>query len=575
MNRTRTPSSFPELLKAAKDAKQFFILAGVFSAATNLLMLVPILYMLQVYDRVISSGSYSTLAMLTILMVALMGSAGGFEWARSTLLVGASAKLDQSLRIKASKAAFRAAFAAGGDTRYAGPLNDLQGLRQFLTGNGIIAFFDTPWCPIYIAVMYMFHPWFGLSAILAVIVMISLAILNNRMTTAPLEKANELSSNAARQMNGILLNSEVVGAMGMEEAMRRRHGADLDELIIHQAKASKAAAVISNISKSFRLITQSLLLGMGALLALNQEISPGMMIAGSLLLGRALAPIDVLVGTWKGFTVARLQYSRLGMALEAAATDRESMRLPAPKGKLSIENLVLMPPLTQKIVVRGVNLELNPGDVLGVIGPSGSGKSCLARGILGIWPAAGGKVRLDGADVASWNRNELGPFIGYLPQNIELFEGTISENISRFGGIDSEKIVKAAKAAGVHDLILSLPEGYETAIGRAGGALSGGQRQRIGLARALFGDPKLLVLDEPNSNLDDQGEKALIDAIANIASKGASVVVVTHRTSTLSKVDKILCMQDGSPIHFGPRNEILKNLAAASKTKAAGSQQLS
>lgn len=572
MNRTRTPNSFPGLLKAAKDARQYFILAGVFSAATNLLMLVPILYMLQVYDRVISSGSYSTLAMLTILMVALMSSAGGFEWARSTLLVGASAKIDQSLRDKASKAAFRAAFAAGGDTRYAGPLNDLQGLRQFLTGNGIIAFFDTPWCPIYIAVMYMFHPWFGLSAILAVIVMISLAVLNNRMTTVPLEKANELSSNASRQMNGILLNSEVVGAMGMEESMRRRHGANLDELIIHQSKASKAAAVISNISKSFRLITQSLLLGMGALLALNQEISPGMMIAGSLLLGRALAPIDVLVGTWKGFTVARLQYSRLGLAIESAATDIQSMSLPAPEGKLSIENLVLMPPLTQKIVVRGVNLELSPGNVLGVVGPSGSGKSCLARGILGVWPPAGGKVRLDGVDIASWNRNELGPFIGYLPQNIELFEGTIAENISRFEGIDSEQVVKAAKAAGVHELVLSLSRGYETLVGSVGGELSGGQRQRIGLARALYGEPKLLVLDEPNSNLDDQGEKALIDAILSAASKGTTVIVVTHRTSTLARVDKILCMQEGAPLHFGTKNEVLKTLGAASKTKTATSQ---
>jgi ATP-binding cassette subfamily C protein EexD len=565
MNETQGKNSPSDLISAAKNTKDLFLLAGLFSAASNLLMLTPILYMLQVYDRVISSGSYATLAMLTILMIALLTASGGFEWTRSRLLIGVSARLDKSLRTKTTTVSFKTALITGGAIRNAGPLNDLQGLRQFLTGNGIFAFFDAPWCPIYIIVMYSFHPSFAVAAIFAVGIMIFLAILNNKLTSPPLELANESNNQAMRRFNGMLQNSEVVAAMGMENALRNIHDAGLDQSMVFQAQSSKLASTIASISKSFRMIMQSVLLGMGALLALNQEISPGMMIAGSLLLGRALAPIDLLVGSWRGFTVARQQYNRLDKVLKATDDERESMPLPAPKGKLSAQNIVVAPPQSQTIVARVPSLVLNPGEVLGIIGPSGSGKSCLARALLGIWPSVGGKVRFDGVDVSSWDRNELGPHLGYLPQNIELFEGSISANISRFSEMDSEKVVSAAKAASVHELILSLPDGYETILKGDSGLLSGGQRQRIGLARALYNKPKLLILDEPNSNLDDQGEKALVAAMAQIASEGSIVIVITHRTTTLAKVDKILVMQNGIATDFDTKEKIFEKKLSQQK----------
>jgi ATP-binding cassette subfamily C protein EexD len=558
-----------ELVNAAKHSKELFLLAAIFSAASNVLMLTPILYMLQVYDRVISSGSYSTLAMLTLLMLAMLIASGGFEWTRSRLLIGASARLDQSLRERTTQISFKAALQNNISTRSAGPLNDLQGLRQFLTGNGILAFFDAPWCPIYIAVMYSFHPSFAIAAIFSVLVMIMLALMTDKMTSPPLERANASSNQATRQMNGMLQNSEVIAAMGMEKALRNVHGKGLDQAMVFQAKSSKLAGTLSSITKSFRMIMQSILLGMGALLALNQEITPGMMIAGSLLLGRALAPIDLLVANWKGFSVARLQYQRLDQVYKNFGAEKEAMPLPKPRGNLTAENLIVVPPGTQKIVARVANLVVNPGEILGIIGPSGSGKSCLARALLGIWPSVGGKVRLDGADVSSWDRNELGSSLGYLPQDIELFEGSISANISRFGEIDSEKVVSAAKAAGVHDMILSFPEGYETVISGGGGVLSGGQRQRIGLARALYDKPTLLILDEPNSNLDDQGEKALITSMSEVAKEGCAVVVITHRTSTLAMVNKVLVMKDGVAIHFGAKDKVFETLAATKQKSIA------
>ena len=307
---------------------------------------------------------------------------------------------------------------------------------------------------------------------------------------------------------------------------------------------------------------QSLLLGLGAYLTLNQQISPGMMIAGSLLLGRALAPVDMLVGTWKGFSVARTQYARLRELLEQIPAHPDTMSLPAPVGQLTVEQVSVAPPGSQALVVRGVTFELAPGEALGMVGPSASGKSSLARAILGIWPSRGGKVRLDGADIAAWNREELGPYVGYLPQDIELFDGTIADNICRFTGAEPGLIVAAAKLAGIHEMILHLPKGYDTVIGGAGGMLSGGQRQRIGLARAVFGNPKLLVLDEPNSNLDDQGEKELVEALRRIKSQGCTIVVITHRTMVLQCVDKILVMKEGAAVSFGPKDQVLASLMA-------------
>ena len=566
---TQTTAKYPELAASFNDVKSYFIYAGLFSAAVNLLMLVPVIYMLQVYDRVVSSGSYSTLAMLTLLMVALTAALGGFEWVRSMILIAASNRIEKNLRRRVSDATFKRALLTGGAVSNSQPLSDLSSLRQFLTGNGLFAFFDAPWFPIYVFVMFMFHPLFGYAAIFAGIVMVALAYTTEKVTSKKLQDANSQSNWINNQVNGTLKNSEVIAAMGMADDLRHRQEKRFDQVLTLQTDASRSAGLLQSLSKTFRMVMQSLLLGLGALLALRQEISPGMMIAGSLLLGRALAPIDMLVGTWKGFTLARGQYDRLGQLLNQIPKDADTMSLPAPTGKLSAEQVMVVPPGSKNIVVRGVNMELNAGEALGIVGPSASGKSCLARALLGIWPTYSGKVRLDGADIFAWDRTELGPYIGYLPQDIELFDGSISENICRFGDVDPDKVVEAARTAGVHDLILHLPQGYDTVIGGSGGILSGGQRQRIGLARAIYGSPKYLVLDEPNSNLDDQGERELVEAIRRIKSEGATVIIITHRTMVLQCVDKILVMRDGAASHFGPRDQVLAALAAPQDKKPA------
>jgi len=570
MNQNSKTTKYPELAAALKDVKSYFILAAVFSAAVNVLMLVPVIYMLQVYDRVMSSGSLSTLTSLTFIMVALLLAMGGFEWVRSRILISASNRIEKNLRNRVSQATFKNALMSGSGMGGVQPLADLSSLRQFLTGNGLFAFFDAPWFPVYVAVMFMFHPWFGVSAIIAGIVMVVLAYANEVTTSKRLQEANTLEKRLSGQLAGSLRNSEVIAAMGMADDIRGRQEFSSDQVLVLQTEASNKAAIITNASKSFRTIMQSLLLGMGALLALQGQISPGMVIAGSLLLGRALAPIDLLVGTWKGFSVARAQYARLGELLNTIPAERKAMSLPAPEGNLTAEQVRVVPPGSKIAVVKGVSLQVDAGEVLGIVGPSASGKSSLARSLLGIWPASSGKVRLDGADIAAWDRAELGPYIGYLPQDIELFSGSVSENVSRFGELSPEKVVAAAKLSGVHEMILQLPQGYDTVIGVAGGILSGGQRQRIGLARAVYGSPKLMVLDEPNSNLDDQGEKELVEAINRIKQMGCTVIVITHRAMLLQCVDKILVMKDGQAAAFGPKDQVLASLIAPAAAIAAG-----
>ena len=549
-----------ELQSTLRACKEYFIYAGLFSAAVNILLLTPIIYMLTVYDRVVASGSLSTLAMLTILMVSLLMALGGFEWVRSMILVSASNQLENLLRNRISDATFQRSLRTGGMVSNAQPLGDLTALRQFLTGNGLFAFFDAPWFPIYVGVMFMFHPWFGIAGVISGIAMVALAVANGASTNTLMKEANSESNKASISFQGSLRNAEVVAAMGMGADIRKRQNILFDSALDKQSYASKKASMWGGISKSFRLIVQSLLLGMGAYLALNNQISPGMMIAGSLLLGRALGPIDMLVSTWKGFSLARAQYGRLEELLELNPADSESMSLPAPEGKLSAETVSVRPPGSKNVVVRGVSFVLNSGDSIGIVGPSASGKSTLARALLGIWPTIAGKVRLDGADIASWKREELGPHVGYLPQDIELFDGTIAENICRFREPNAEMVVAAAQTAGVHDMILHLPKGYDTPIGSSGGMLSGGQRQRIGLARAIYGQPKLLVLDEPNSNLDDQGEIELVNTLRRVKAHGCTVIIITHRALVLQCVDKILVLKDGAIASFGPRDQVLAKL---------------
>lgn len=549
-----------DLQEALVLCKKSFMTAGFFSLFINFLMLVPAIYMLQLYDRVLSSGSESTLLMLTLVVVVLFITMGLLEWVRSQILVRVSARLEMLLNARVYSATFKQALYSGGSKASSQPLDDLTGLRQFLTGNGLFAFFDAPWLPIYIAVMFIFHAWFGWMAIAAAIILASLAVVNEKATGQLLKEANEQSIAARGLVNKNLRNAEVVDSMGMLENLRQRWRKNADQVLISQAKASSKAGAISSLSKVLRMLFQSLVLGLGAYLTLQQEISPGLMIAGSILLGRALAPIDLMIGSWKGFVAARGQYARLNEMLLKVPEDKEKMSLPSPTGRLQVENIMVAPPGTRQPVVRGVDFELAAGSSLGIIGPSAAGKSSLARALLGIWPTLSGKVRLDGVDIFSWDRQELGPHIGYLPQDIELFEGSIGENISRFNEVDAEKVVQAAKLAGVHETILQLPEGYDTVIGAAGGVLSGGQRQRVGLARAVYGEPKLILLDEPNSNLDDQGEIALAKALVAIKQKNITVIVITHRPGVLNVLDNVLLMKEGTAVAFGPRDEVLNNL---------------
>jgi ATP-binding cassette subfamily C protein EexD len=366
-------------------------------------------------------------------------------------------------------------------------------------------------------------------------------------------------------VNKNLRNAEVIESMGMLHNFQRRWLQGTEQVLVLQAQASSRAGIINAVSKLIRLSSQSLILALGAYLVIHNEISSGLMIAGSILLGRALAPIDIVIGSWKGFISARGQYSRLNEILRQIPADAERMSLPAPEGNFVLEAAVVTPPGAKIPVIKGVSCSISKGDVIGVIGASGSGKSTLARALLGIWPTMSGKIRLDGADIYAWNRHELGPYIGYLPQDIELFEGTISDNIARFGDIDPEKVVNAAKMADVHELILRLPEGYDTVIGATGGNLSGGQRQRIGLARALYGDPVVVVLDEPNSNLDEQGEAALANAIHRLKQKQVTVMVITHRNNVLANVDKLLILNEGQLSVYGPKDQVLAHLHQAAQ----------
>lgn len=545
---------------AMQAIKPHMIQAGLFSAAVNFLMLVPIIYMLQVYDRVMSSGNQTTLLMLSLLMVALLASMGSFNWVRTRMLIVASNKVETNLRPAVLKATFKRALLSGGSITDAQPLSDLMSLRRFLTGNGVFALFDAPWFPIYIAVMFMFHPFFGYSGIFAALVMVLLAVVNEKSTSKTLGEASVLASSMANNANSTIKNAEVVAALGMNENILERLESKGDEALLLQQEASKTAGAIGSVTKSFRIIIQSSMIGVGAMLALQGQISPGMVIAGSLLLGRALSPIDVLVGTWRGFIDARGQYARLDDLLKLYSEREPLLSLPPPEGAISVEQLVLVPPGSKNAALRGVNLALNSGDSLGIVGPSAAGKSSLARAILGIWPPYSGNVRLDGADVASWERSKLGPHLGYLPQDIELFDGSIAENICRFGEVKSESIIEAARMAGVHELVLNLPNGYDTIIGASGGALSGGERQRIGLARAVYGNPKILVLDEPNSNLDEKGEHELIQAIDRVKNMGSTIIVISHRTQILKSLDYLLVLKAGTILAFGPRDDVLQKI---------------
>jgi ATP-binding cassette subfamily C protein EexD len=558
-----------ELASVLSACRQSLVAIGVFSLCANLLLLVPSFYMLQVYDRVVATGSEATLAALTVIMLLLMGTYGVLEWVRSRIMVRLSNRMDNLLGERLFDASFHRALTSSGNDVSAQPLQDLTGLRQFLTGNGLFAFFDVPWLPLYLGVMFLFHPLFGWVGVASAVILGLLAVVNEGVTRGPLRDANAEHIAASSYTGKTLRNAEVIAALGMLRSVRDRWRAANGKVLMLQARASERAANVTATSKTFRLIVQSLILGVGAWLAVRQEISPGVMIAGSILLGRALAPLDLMINVWKGFVTARGQYQRLNELLKKMEAEPDRMDLPAPRGNMTVESLLLAAPGSRQPILRDVSFAVKAGDAVGILGPSASGKSTLARALLGIWSPMAGCVRLDGADITSWNREALGPYIGYLPQDVELFEGTVSENIARFGAMDPVAVVTAARMAGVHDMILRLPNGYDTIIGAQAGSLSGGQRQRIGLARALYGQPPLVVLDEPNSNLDDTGERALAAALVQLKTAGCTVFVITHRVGVLAQLEKLLVLQEGRVAIFGPRDLVLAQLQAGARPGAA------
>lgn len=554
-----------EVTVAIWELRQPFFLVGGFSFVTNLLMLVPSLYMLQVYDRVLASRSDMTLLMLTLLTLGLYALLAGLEWVRSRTLVRVGARFDAALNHRVFNAAFETNLRnVGANAGQA--LSDLTNVRQFITGNGLFAFFDAPWFPIYLIVIFMLHPMIGWFSVGGAIVLVVLTLVNEWATKGPLTQANQAAIVSNNYATNNLRNAEVIQAMGMIDNLRQRWYDRYKLLLAMQSVASDRAGSITAISKFIRLGQQSLILGLGALLVIEGELTPGGMIAGSILMGRTLAPVEQLIGSWKQLISARSAFERLEKMLGQFPARKEGMSLPAPEGHLSVESVMAAAPGSNVAILKGVSFSLDPGEAVAIIGPSAAGKSTLARLLVGIWPAMAGKVRLDGADIFTWDKLDLGPHIGYLPQDVELFEGTIAENIARFGELDNEKVITAARQAGVHDMILHFPQGYDTAIGVAGGFLSGGQRQRIALARAIYGHPALIVLDEPNASLDDAGEAALVLAVQALKAEGCTVVLITHRTSIISAVDKILLMRDGQVAAFGPRNEVLNAMSKAART---------
>lgn len=554
------------MLQASRNS---FLYTGFFSAFINLLLLTPSLYMLQVYDRVLMSRSEITLLVLTLLVLGLYAIMGALELVRSRILVRVSARLDMAMNGRLFTAMFDANLRGGGRTGTL-PIQDLTTLRQFLTGNGLFGFFDAPWIPFYLAVLFLMHPLMGWTAVGGALILIALAIANELTTSKPLAMANSQAAASNNYLQGNLRNAEALDSMGMLENVHQRWLTRHVEMLKLQSLASDRAGLLINASKTTRITLQSLILGVGAYLVIQQVLTPGVMIAGSILMGRALAPIDLLIGSWKGFLSARTAYGRLQSLLQSVPARAVNMRLPDPIGQISFQEVVAAPPGSTLPVLKRISFEVAPGEVVGIIGPSAAGKSTLARVMLGVWPTASGAVRLDGAEIGRWNREELGPHIGYLPQDIELFDGTVSENIARFGTVNAEQVVAAAQRAGVHEMILGLPKGYDTPVGVGGAVLSGGQRQRIGLARAMYGHPVLVVLDEPNSNLDEQGEAALVRAIAQLKSEGSTVFLITHRPNVLGGVDKVLVLREGMVHLFAPREQVLPQFARPTAVPSTG-----
>ena len=555
----QTPPS--ELALAFDPLKPVLIRAAVFSMIISLFALSPTVYMLEVYDRVVNSRSGMTLSMLTIVVVLCYAIMEILEKVRGAMMRAAGVQLDNKLSERVYSAMFQGYLrrqVSGGMQ----VLNDLKLVREFMYNPALLAVMEAPVALVALALIFAINPLLGWSAVVGAIAQMGVAYMNERATRKPLNEANRSAAGAQQFAEASLRNAHVMESMGMLDAVHERWHKRQAEFLSHQAQASEGAGLWTAMSKLIQQLMGSLLLGLGAWLFLGNALNGGgsMMIIGSVLGGRVLAPLAQVVAQWNAVVNVRSAWARLEGLLAQVPEKPESMSLPAPKGFLTVESLIAGAPGQQVPIVRGVQFAAQPGEVVAVIGPSASGKTTLAKLLVGLWPSISGKVRLDGADVQSWDKAELGPYLGYLPQGVELLDGTLAENIARFGDVDMAQVEAAARLVGLHELIMSMPQGYNSPIGRDGTMLSGGQRQRVGLARALYGKPVFVVLDEPNSSLDEAGDAALAGAIAALKQLGTTFVVMTHRSSILSVADKILLMREGAQQAFGPRDEVLAAL---------------
>ena len=578
MNIPSRNSTHPDIAQALRECRRAFGSVALFSGVVNLLMLAGPLYMLQIYDRVLSSRSVPTLIALSIFLVGAYAFQGMLDLIRSRVVVRSAAVLDQRLALAVHSAVIRLSVTSRHPGDGPQPVRDLDAIRGFLTGAGPIAIVDLPWVPIFLAICFLIHPWLGVASTIGAVTLFTMTLLTERASRAPARVVAQDAGRRQVMVEAQRRGGETIMAMGMGGAVAQRWAAVNDRYIAATASLSDVAGGFGSASKVLRLLLQSVILGLGAYLVIRQEMTAGAMVAASIMMGRALAPIETAIANWRAFIGARQAITRLSEALTRAAPKRELTSLPRPERSLEVEHVAIVAPGGQKPVIANVRFGLKAGQAVGIIGPSGAGKTSLVRALVGIWRPAKGCVRLDGAALDHWDPDLLGQHIGFISQTVELFDGTISENIARMNvKPDADAVLRAAKAAGAHDLILRLPNGYDTAIGEGGEALSGGQRQRIALARALYGDPFLVVLDEPNSNLDNDGELALRQAIANLKTRGAIVVLIAHRPSVLAVCDHILVLANGEQKDFGTRDEIMQKMtrpvaapAAAGNLKVVG-----